>query len=745
MTRTSPPQVAFSSGEIDPLLHRRFDYQRFQTGLAKCNGFLPLPQGGFTRAPGTWYRGATRGNAKAILVPFQFAADDALILEFTHLKMRVWRYGALVETAPGVPYELTTPYPLAALPMLNWVQSADVIYLCDGIRPVQRLARSALDSWAIAPAVFDTGPFRLQNLDRAVTLQASAQTGSITITAAAAFWAANHIGSLISLAPTDHTTVPLWTSFETVGASHINLGDRRRYGVNVYELTLATASNVGQNPPIHTEGEALSDNATKWKFVSDSSGVARITAITDTTHAVATVIKTIPQGCVDSPTYRWAEGAWSDRYGYPASVELYQQRAAYAATPSEPRTVWFSTIGDFRDFTAGTEADNAFTYTISGDGSVNQILALKRGRSGLHIFALGEEWSTRSDTQGQAIGPTTAVMGQDGSTGSRPARPIAPNGDPIFISRDGRRVLLISYQTQFDANRITNLTLPSQHLGAAGFEQIVWQGAPALLAWARMGDGKLTALLYNQAEDILGWARVSLAGGFVESLAVAPAADGSADILTMVVRRTIGGDTVRMIEEQAVIFGMLTGEDSIFDACHLFAAIHHDGAATASFALPHLVGRTVYAWTNGGEFGPLTVADDGSVTLPVAVTKAIIGLFDVTHSAETLDIQAATGDGNAMGRPKRLYSGLGVGLLRTAQGELQVVESTFGEPQRTPPFRHKLVQRAVASDLTTAWTGIAKIDAPTGHAPQLSVRIFPYHGAPLTVTAITPTVQEAGR
>lgn len=53
MTRTTPAQLSFTSGEIAPLLHRRSDYLRFQTGLAQCRGFLPLRQGGFTRAPGT--------------------------------------------------------------------------------------------------------------------------------------------------------------------------------------------------------------------------------------------------------------------------------------------------------------------------------------------------------------------------------------------------------------------------------------------------------------------------------------------------------------------------------------------------------------------------------------------------------------------------------------------------------------------------------------------------------------------
>jgi hypothetical protein len=198
MTRTSPPQVAFSSGEIDPLLHRRFDYQRFQTGLATCRGFLPLAQGGFTRAPGTLHKGSTRADGQAVLLPFTFAVNDAVVLEFSDLKMRVWRYGQLVMSGPD-PFELTTPYPLASLARLQWVQSADVIYLADGLRPIQVLSRFALDNWTIASFNPNTGPFRVQNLDKAVTVQASAATGTITLTASSALFASNHVGSAVDV------------------------------------------------------------------------------------------------------------------------------------------------------------------------------------------------------------------------------------------------------------------------------------------------------------------------------------------------------------------------------------------------------------------------------------------------------------------------------------------------------------------------------------------------------------------
>lgn len=738
MTRTSPPQVSFSSGEIDPLLHRRFDYQRFQTGLAKCRGFLPLAQGGFTRAPGTLRKGNTLNDNQGILLPFTFAVNDAVTLEFTNLKMRVWRYGQLVMSGLSA-FELTTPYPLASLANLQWVQSADVIYLADGLRPIQVLSRLALDNWTIADFKPDTGPFRVQNLTKTLTIQASAATGSVTLAAVGgSLFEANHVGSLMELKPTNNTAVPLWTSNEG-----LTVGALRRYGRNVYQLTAGT--NAGTNPPIHEEGEAAVDNSTRWLFLSDDTGVVRITAVASGTSATATVLKRLPNAVVSSPTYRWSEGAWSERYGYPSAVEIYDQRFVAAATRSDPRTIWFSTAGDFTDFAPGIEADSSFAYSIAGDNTVNRILSLRRGATGLHIFALGEEYSTRSESRTQVIGPTTAVFSANSAYGSHTSRPIAPDGNPIFISRDRRRVIMMNYSFEVDANRPVILSRASQHLGAERFEQLVWQASPEPMAWLRRATGDVAVMIYDAAEEVLGWAAVPLADGFCEALAVTPTADGSSDEVMMIVRREINGETVRFVETMTPIFGLLNGTQAISDACHYFAATEYSGAATSSFTVTHLAGQQVYAWTDLGEFGPITVPTEGPITLPVAVTHAFIGLFDQTHFVETLDIQAAAADGNTMGRAKRLHAKFGVGLYNTAQGYIQIVERDFGQNERLGDKR-TLVPRTVASTLSqAAFSGIAQVPEPSGHATELALRFYPYSGAPMTVTAVVPIVQEAGR
>jgi len=733
--RTSPPQVAFSSGELDPLLARRFDYRRFQTGLARCRGFLPLPQGGFTRAPGTIHRGEALDDG--ILIPFQFAANDALILEFTARKMRVWRYGSLI-MADGNPYELTVPYDLAALRRLQWVQSADVIYLADGQTPIHVLSRFALDNWSIEPAVFDAGPFKVQNLRRTRRIQASAATGTVTLTANWSYFGQGHVGCLMRLTPVDNTSTPLWTSNES-----LTVGDMRRYGDRIYELV--AGSNAGENPPIHHEGVSMVDNApTKWRFISDDTGIVRITQVASATSATAEVLRAIPRGCVDDPTYRWSEGAWSSRSGYPGALEIFDQRLVAAASTAEPRTIWFSAVGDYSDFGDGTEADEAFGYSISGDGSVNRIVNLRRGRSGLHVFALGEEYVTRAENRSAAIGPTNVVFETAGSAGSNGTRPITPDGDPIFVARDGQRVMLLSYDIQRDGSRATRLSLPAQHLGEMGFEQIAWQAMPSPCAWIRLATGDLAAMIYDPSEEVLGWAVIPLAGGEVRSIAIVPGLSGRQDSLTMIVRRQMGGALRHHVEEQSFTYGVLSGSQDVAEANHLFCATEFvPDERRATFVVPHLAGCVVSAWTDLGVWSGLVVDETGTVTLPAMVARAWIGLFDATHEAVTLDIQAAAPDGNTSGRLKRVTRVV-VAVHRSAQGRIALIETAPDGAAAVVSDERDIIEKAPGAGPYDAVTGLVRTSVLSGNASEVQVRIRPFGGAPLTITSIVPTVQEAG-
>jgi hypothetical protein len=739
LTDSRPFQNAFSSGEIDPLLHARTDFQRYQTGLAKCQGYLPLRQGGFTRAPGTIFRGTTLNDQRARRVPFEFAANDALTLEFTNHRMRVWRYGSLVMNG-GVPYELATPYSESDLPNLDWAQDRDVIYMVDGRQPMQKLSRIALDNWTITAAPLNSGPFRVQNLDQASTIQCSAQGGFVTLTASGGLFSSNWVGSLIRLVPDNFSTVPLW-----VGNASAVVGQRVYFDEKIYVLT--AGDNTGANPPTHESGRRRTDvsRPTEWEFETSFVGIVQVTGFISANQVTALVIQRVPQPCVDQPTYRWAEGAWSARFGYPACIEMHDGQRLWAArTPSEPRTVWASTAGDYLDFAPSVEADGSFAYSIAGTQTQNSIEWLKRGKKGIFIGALGEVVRGFSIERGKAIGPTTFDTEPVSDDGAAPTAPIRGYGYPIYITKGGQKLLEMRYAFEEDGTDPVELSLPSQHLGAREFQQIVWQSSPQRYAWLRVADGALVVLSYDPKQDVLGWAVVPLAGGEVEDMDVTPGLDGTSDVLTLVVKRTVNGQVKRFVEEQALMYGQLTGPDPIYKAVHFFASsVFEPASPTDTFSVPHLANEVVHVWTDAGEYGPLTAANDGTITLPAPVNHAVIGLFDTTHFAETLDIQAEARDGSSRGRPRRLEGPIGIDLYQTAAGFVEPVERHFGQPD-IPGGKQDLVPVDIAADLSVAYSGTARADAVSGHADGVRLRFTPSGGAPMTVTGITPNIDEAG-
>ena len=155
----------------------------------------------------------------------------------------------------------------------------------DSVDSVERITRLLMVEIRIGLSL-------LQNLNKASLVKASGQTGTITITKTD-WWTSDQVGSLIMLEPLD-ATVAFWTAGEVIGSGGVSVGEYRRYDEKIYQLTNATGTTVGTNPPIHDEGTAQADKVTAWTYVSDGKGIARIVSIS-ASDAVATVLRTIPK------------------------------------------------------------------------------------------------------------------------------------------------------------------------------------------------------------------------------------------------------------------------------------------------------------------------------------------------------------------------------------------------------------------------------------------------------------------
>lgn len=729
--RSAPPQYSFSSGEISPLLAGRPDYQRQQTGAAIMRGFLPLRQGGATRAPGTFYLGETRSNAVARLLPFEFAENDAAVLEFTPTKMRVRRYGALV-TSGASPYEMTHTYGADEIAALQWEQAADVTFIASGIGPIRSLSRLALDNWTIADTVFARGPFMPENANNALTITASAEFDTVTLTASASLFVTGHVGGLFILHEVD-SDIPTW-----IGNQAYNIGDRVRHGGNVYVSASVNGTDSGPNPPLHSNGTVSSgEGKISWRFIASGYGIVQITARTNATTVTANVLRRLPPGIVSDGTSRWAEGAWSAKNGYPAAICIHGQRLYAAATPTQPRTIWASAIGDFQDMEPTGLPDGAFGYDISGGKGRNRIMWLTSTDNGLAIGALGEEYVSRSGTQNPELSIENVTFTLQSTIGSAPSRPVAPRGAPIFISRDRLRLYELRYDIAREKREPIELSLPSEHLGAGRFKEIAWQSSPSQMAWLTRESGDLAVMVTDPGEDVLGWAPLPVAGGKVLSLCITPSADAARDVVTCVVERTVDDVVKRYVEEFANTFDLLSGAAASVDTNHLFASVvrANDPASPTITGLAHLEGETVHVWSSQGEMDAVTVTD-GAITAAYPVTSAIVGLFDATHLIRTQEIAPFVPEGSSMGRQKSV-KGFGVRVHRTAAVSARYVQFAAGIQQTGAKFLD-LLNDAFARRRVEGVSGTLRCEAPSGHGREIAIEFQPKGGAPATILALTP-------
>lgn len=225
MAKVSPLQSNFSGGEISPIVYGRVDAERYKVSLATCKNYIPFIQGGVTRRPGTYFVSAVKNSSKKTrLVSFEFSTTQAYVIEFGESYLRFYRNNGQIESAPGVAYEISTPYLEAHLFELKFTQSADVLYISHPSYAPRKLSRVSHTSWTLTTIDFLDGPYLAQNVG-ATTLTPSATTGNITITASVATFASTDVGRLVRIKHSGtwgYAKITAFTSTTVVSATVVN-------------------------------------------------------------------------------------------------------------------------------------------------------------------------------------------------------------------------------------------------------------------------------------------------------------------------------------------------------------------------------------------------------------------------------------------------------------------------------------------------------------------------------------------
>ncbi|KFC08507.1 hypothetical protein GTGU_01424 [Trabulsiella guamensis ATCC 49490] len=597
----------FTAGEISPRLMGRVDISRYANGAKVIENGVVVVQGGVIRRPGTRYAAAAKfGDKKARLIPYVFNRSQAYMLEFGDGYMRIYQNGKQLVNEDDTPYEIASPYTADMLSAINYVQGADTMFLVHQSVKPQRLQRRGQTDWVLEPAPFVVEPFDEVRDTPQKWCKPSAK---------------EFVGSSVTLTLSD--------------------------------------SEPGDNPtpPLTGAGWAAQDVGS---YVRINDGLILITSVTSSQTATGTIRGDLTATQAASPgSWTREDTVWTDTFGYPGAVTLYQQRLVLAGSPKYPQTIWWSETGVYLSFELGTNDDDAISFTLSSD-QLNPIVHLAQMNT-LIALTYGGEFTITSGTDA-AITPTNISVKNPSPYGCNGIRPVRVGTEIMFIQRAGRKLYAVAYDPDsFVSYSANDMTVLAEHITAGGVVDMAYQQQPDAFIWLVRNDGVAVTMAIDRAQEVIAWSRQITDGAF-ESLASIPS--DTDDVVYAIVKRQVGGQTVRYVE--------------VFDS-----SLYTDAAVTGSSetgattwtGLTHLEGKTVDVVADGSVM-PQAVVSDGQITLSRKANSVEIGLhFEST--IQTLSPEVATSEGTTQNAKKR-----------TSEVTMRFLETTGAECNgQVIPFR----------------------------------------------------------
>lgn len=742
-----PLQDAYVRGEISPRLHARASLDLYRAGLSLCENFITLPHGGLRKRSGTYFVDETKDSGYARGIPFIFSETQAYLLVFTHQTFRVYAYSGAVESGGSV-VEVNTPYSGTEdanhIRDLQFVQSADVLWITHPSYPIHRVTRDDHTSWSIEEETFDDGPFGSQNTDETQKMYVSATTGSITITSDFDVFTDEDIGKLIKIGMESYTGIVPWESDRTM-AEASSLGTTRvRYNGNVYSGSVSTVSGAsviatGATPPTHlkgteTDGPARLDAdryiGIPWTYLHSGYGVARITARTDARTVSASVLARFPEEVVGSgnSSWVWSLGAFGQSPGYPGSTTIFEERLMFGQK--------FATYGSknngYDKFRTGPLDDDAISFQ---NASTSDITWLSELGGFLLIGTIGGIRTLAGSGTDEALTPTSFKNRESPSKRCCSIPPVKAGAAFLYVGYDRTSVVEAQFSLERNGFLTPSLSIISEHIPkqGQGIVALAYQEEPDPLFWMALVSGELAGLTYEQDQNVRGWHRHKMGGsiettgnGIVEDVVVTPG-QSTADDVWLIVKREINGQTKRYIETLRSSFEYGEAEDAYMVDCGLT----YEGAAEDTFGgLGHLEGETVDVLADGVKYRGLTVSG-GQVTLPTTATKAHIGLPYVSE-AHSLELDVGGRDGSLMGRSKRV-SHVILSLFETDLTGLEVASVQNGRWESV-----KLPSIATRTGDVTLFTGNVPVPIDDSWAGQGKIKIRHSGPTPATIRAATP-------
>lgn len=662
-------QRSFGGGVIAPEMLGRIDLNHYQTGLATCLNFYPLPSGPAVNRPGFQFIKEAKdgGSAATRVIPFIFNTEQAYCLEFGNLYMRIHTEGSTVLEANKTISGATQANPCVITATAHGYSNGDEVYVSSVVGMTQ------LNGRYFKVASKTTNTFEITDLQgtninsSGYTAYGSAGTAARVYTLTTTFPTADlfdlnytQSADVMTLVHPSHAPMELkrlgatnWTLTAITFApslaapAGVSVSASPSSGSLVYKYVVTALSDILEESLASSEVTASSQdlsvsgnkNTITWSAVT---GASRYNVYKDDNGVHGYIGQTPDLSFVDdnieadvliSPPENQTPFGSTDNY--PSTVSYHDQRRVFSATNNNPQSTWMTRPGTEANLSKSipSQDDDSLLFTLSARqyNKVRHIIPL----DDLLIFTSATEWKLTTENS-DALTPTTIALRPQSYVGSGNREPIVSGDAVLFIADLGGHVYDLNYAFETDKYKPRDISIIAPHL-FDGYTILDWgySSVPVSLVWAVRSDNKLIGLTYlsGQKPDVLGWHLHETDGDF-ESVAVIPESNGE-KMLYAVIKRRINGVNRRYIER------LHSREFSeVRDAFHVDSGLSYNDPKTitgATQANPVVVTAASHGYSNGDV---IRITDVDGIGIDTGMTELNGNRYTVANvTTNTFELQ----------------------------------------------------------------------------------------------------------
>ena len=352
-------------------------------------------------------------------------------------------------------------------------------------------------------------------------------------------------------------------------------------GSSTHLITTADVGRLIRINPLARPLEAV--GSIRWAW-----GIIKSVAADEVTVTLKTEICNSRENTIDDPTTKGTPefrlGAFSDTLGWPRVPQIFQQRMVFAASATQPSTIWLSKTADFYSFSPTEIPDqdradsitdglateiitnaSALNFTLDSD-TLDEIQWLAESKK-LSLGTSAGVYMLYGSETNLTVTPFRFTINKESTFSASNVAPVVVSNAVIYPQIGGKDVQALLFEGQDQQWFSSKISLKGYDIiKTSEIKKMIWQERPLNIIWIMMNDGRLISLTYDRMAEFGAWAEHIIGGTNVKVTDIEMIPTASHDQIWLKIERTINSTTKYYVETLArfPMENALTRENYVF-------------------------------------------------------------------------------------------------------------------------------------------------------------------------------------